>query len=487
MKQPMNEALTYDDVLVVPAYSEVRPKQVDTSTRLTRNIILQVPLLSAPMDTVTEHRLAIAIALHGGFGFIHKNMSPEAQAEEVRLVKRYENGFIEDPVTVQPEDKISDVNEIRETKGYKKVPVVDANGVLVGLVTEQDYFLPDDLDVPVKFKMKPVDEITIEHHGIDLKQANRIIREKKLSVLPIVDGQGRLMALVTRKDLEKNELFPLATKDEHKSLRVGGAISVGEAAVERAMLLAEAGVDALVVDVAHGHSKGVLQTIHVLKKELPNVDVIGGNIATVEGAKALIQAGADAVKVGVGPGSICTTRIVAGIGMPQLTAVMEAVKGRSKKDVPIIADGGIRYSGDIVKALVAGAETVMLGGLFAGTDEAPGDVAHEDGKMFKSYRGMGSAEAMKAGSKDRYGQGDVEDENDFIPEGVPARVPYRGPVERQMHQLVGGLRAGMAYIGAETIPELAVKGEFVRITSAGITESHPHSLGGFTATSNYKG
>lgn len=485
MKHSFTEALTYDDVLVLPAYSEVRPKQVDTSTRLTQNIILRVPILSAPMDTVTEHRLAIAVALYGGFGVIHKNMPAEQQAEEVRLVKRFENGFIEDPVTVQPEDKIRDVNAIREAKGYKKIPVVDAGGKLVGLITEQDYFIPDDNDVPVKFKMKPVQEITVEHEGINLKQANTIIREKKLSVLPIVSSAGKLVALVTRKDLEKNELFPLATKDAHKSLRVGGAISVGEPALARAKLLAEAGVDALVVDVAHGHSKGVLETITQLKKELPGVDVIAGNIATAEGAKALVQAGADAVKVGVGPGSICTTRIVAGIGMPQLTAVMEAVRGRGKAAVPVIADGGIRYSGDIVKALVAGAETVMLGNLLAGTDESPGEVVHEEGKIFKSYRGMGSTEAMKAGSKDRYGQSDTQAEEEFIPEGVPARVVYRGAVEKQLYQLVGGVRAGMAYIGAQSIPELPVKGEFVRITNAGMRESHPHSLSGFQTTSNY--
>lgn len=486
MKHPLTEAFTYDDVLVVPSYSEIRPREVNTATRLTRNISLSVPLVSSPMDTVTEHRMAIAMALYGGIGIIHKNMPAEAQAEEVRMVKRFENGFIEDPIAVQPEELIASVARIRQDKGYKKIPVVDGNKKLVGLITEQDYFVPDDLGVPVKFKMKPLQEIITAKQGIDLKEANTIIREKKLSVLPIIDESGKLTALVTRKDLEKNEQFPYATKDAHKSLRVGAAISVGEAALERAHLLAKAGVDVLVVDVAHGHSKGVLETIMQCKKEFPGVEIIGGNIATAEAAKALVRAGADAIKVGVGPGSICTTRVIAGVGVPQLTAVMEAVEGRGNADVPVIADGGVRYSGDIVKALVAGAESVMLGNLFAGTDETPGEILHTEGKIFKSYRGMGSTEAMKAGSKDRYGQSDVQEESDFIPEGVPARVPYRGAVERQIHQLIGGVRAGMAYVGAGTIEELPEKGSFVRITQAGRTESHPHSLeGGFTATSNY--
>lgn len=489
MRQEFPEAFTYDDVLIVPNDSEIRPRQTDVSTRLTKNIRLNNPLVSAPMDTVTEHRLAIQMALLGGLGILHKNMPAEIQAEEVRRVKRFENGFIEDPVTVQPEDHIADVAKIRREQGYKKIPVVDAKGTLVGLITEQDYFLPDDLDVPVKFKMRPVEEIVTAAHGIDLKGANTVIREKKLAVLPTVDRSGKLVALVTRKDLEKNELFPHATKDEKKQLRVGAAVSLGDDAIRRAKLLVKAGADVLVVDVAHGHSKGVVETVKRLKREkdLEGADVIAGNVATAEGAKVLVRAGVDAVKVGVGPGSICTTRVIAGVGVPQLSAVLAAVRGRGKADVPIIADGGIRFSGDIVKALTAGAESVMIGNLFAGTDESPGKIVHEDGKVFKNYRGMGSVEAMREGSKDRYGQAEVEDEHDFIPEGVPGRVPYRGPLEKQVIQMVGGIRAGMAYIGAATIPEMPKKGTFIRITQAGKDESHPHSLSGFRANANYQG
>ncbi|MFA6271645.1 MAG: IMP dehydrogenase [Patescibacteria group bacterium] len=472
------ETLTFDDVLLVPLKSSILPNETDIKTRLTRRINLNIPLISSPMDTVTEHRLAIALALHGGIGIIHKNMPADKQAQEVSYVKRFENGFIENPVTLQPEDPIDDAAEIRDKKGYKKIPVVDKNNKLVGMITEQDYFVPDDLKLPIKFKMKRLNEIVVAKHGITLQQANTIIREKKLTALPIVNKQGKLVSMVTRKDLEKNEQHPNACKDNKKQLRVGAAISVGPEALERAKYLVAAGVDVLVVDTAHGHTKGVLDTVRALKKNklFSNVDVIAGNVATEEGTRDLIRAGADAVKVGVGPGSICTTRVVAGIGVPQISAILAAVKGRGKSNIPIIADGGIRYSGDIVKALGAKADSVMIGSLFAGCDETPGEIEYEGGKMYKSYRGMGSKEAMVHGSKDRYGQGEQSDSEKLVPEGVSARVIYKGLVSRHIYQLVGGIRSGMGYIGSKTIPELHNKAKFIKISPAGLRESHPHDV-----------
>lgn len=475
----MNESFTFDDVLLKPGYSAVRPHQVNLRHSLSRRVPLNLPIVSAPMDTVTEHKMAIAMAAAGGLGIIHKNLPPEIQAEEVTRVKRWENGFIEDPVTLRPEQHISDAVAIEQEYGYNKIPIVSTANKLVGLLTDLDYFFPNDLGLPIKLKMKPLKELTVATKGISLQQANTIIRTKKLSVLPVVDRKGTLVALVTRTDLLKNEAFPFANKDEKKQLLVGAAVSVGDQALERAKALVAAGVDVLVIDVAHGHSAGVIETLRRMKKSsfFKGVDIIAGNVATAEGTKALIDAGADAVKVGVGPGAICTTRVVAGIGVPQLTAIMEAATARLKtrKNVPIIADGGLKYSGDIVKALAAGADSVMTGSLLAGTDEAPGEIIHDQGRTYKSYRGMGSVGAMVKGSADRYAQAEA-DTDSLIAEGVEGRVPYRGPVHRQLLQLAGGVRAGFAYLGAKTITDAHRKAQFVRITNAGLTESHPFGV-----------
>ncbi|OGF19437.1 IMP dehydrogenase [Candidatus Falkowbacteria bacterium RIFCSPLOWO2_02_FULL_45_15] len=474
----MQETFTFDDVLLAPQYSEIRPKDAVLDGRLTRHIAMRLPIMSAPMDTVTEHRLAIALALAGGIGVIHKNLTADQQAREVRLVKRFENGFITEPVTVGPDDTIQAVHDIRIKKGYKAAPVVDKEGKLLGLITKLDYFWPHDKDKLVREAMVPTQKLITAPADISLEQANDIIYTKKLGVLCLADAAGRLSAIVTRKDLEKNEMYPQANKDHNKSLRVGAAVSVGEAALERARLLVGSGVNVIVVDVAHGHSRGVMDTVKMLKADAitKSIDVIAGNVATEAGVKALIAAGADAVKVGVGPGSICTTRVVAGIGVPQLSAVLEAVKGRGRSKVPIIADGGIRYSGDIVKALAAGADSVMIGGLFAGAEESPGDTEYYQGRMYKSYRGMGSLGAMSHGSADRYGQASTVEATQFVPEGIEGRIQYRGPVAAIIHQLAGGVRAGMAYVGAKTIPELQQKAEFIKITPAGWRESHPHDI-----------
>ncbi|PIY96764.1 MAG: IMP dehydrogenase [Candidatus Kerfeldbacteria bacterium CG_4_10_14_0_8_um_filter_42_10] len=472
------ETLTFDDVLLVPMKSAVLPKETEISTRLTKKISLKIPLLSSPMDTVTECKMAIALALQGGIGIIHKNLTPENQAKEVTYVKRFENGFIENPVTLQPEDKISEVAEIKNTKGYKKIPIVDGKNKLVGLITELDYFLPEDEKLPVKFRMKPIEKTVVGRQGITLKRANIIIRDNNLSVLPIVDKTGRLVSMVTRSDLEKNELYPNACKDEKKQLRVGAAIAVGNEALERARLLTGAGADVLVIDTAHGHSQGVLDTLRALKKDrlFSKIEIIVGNVATEEGTRDLIRAGADAIKVGVGSGSICTTRIIAGVGVPQISAIKAAVKGRGKNNVPIISDGGVRYSGDIVKALAAGADSVMIGGLFAGCDETPGRVEYEGGRMYKSYRGMGSLEAMTHGSKDRYGQADQKDATKLVPEGITGKVLYKGHLADYVYQIIGGLRSGMGYLGAATIKELQQKAHFIKISNAGLKESHPHDI-----------
>lgn len=485
----MQEGLTFDDILLLPRFSNIRSRDISLETKLSRNLTLRAPLMSAPMDTVTEHRMAIALALAGGIGIIHRNLAPEAQANEIRLVKRFENGFIVDPVTIGPDETISKVYKIRQERGYKKVPVVGKNGRLAGLITSLDYFWPDDKAKKVRELMTRVKDLATAPDNITLARANEIIRKKKLDILCLVSAKGKLSAIVTRRDLEKNETYPNANKDSHKRLRVGGAVSFKEDSFERAKILLEAGVDVLVIDTAHGHSQGVLEMLSRLKKDkiTRDIDVIAGNIGTAEGAAALIAAGADAVKVGIGPGSICTTRVIAGIGVPQITAVLEAVKGRGKrKDVPIIADGGIKYSGDIVKALAAGADSVMIGGLFAGTDEAPGETEYFGGRMHKTYRGMGSISAMKRGSAERYGQYAVSEDDKFIPEGIEGRVLYRGPVDKTIYQLLGGLKAGLAYAGARTITELQKKAQFVKITNAGLRESHPHDVEITKESPNYQ-
>jgi len=487
MFSQFEETLTFDDVLLVPQHSSILPKDAVLHTQLTNEIKLKLPFLSAPMDTVTESKMAIAMALSGGIGIIHKNLSIDEQVKEIQKVKRFENGFIEDPITVGPDDKIQKVIEIREEHHFKKNPVVDADGRLVGMITDVDYFIPEDGDIVVGERMIPLQRMTVAKAGISLDEANRMIREHRLKTLCVVDEAGRLVSIVTRKDMEKNHLFPNATKNELKQLRAGAAIGPGRAGIERAEALVAAKTDVIVIDTAHGHSDGVIETLRELKSKYPRQQIIAGNIATAEAALALIEAGADAVKVGIGPGSICTTRVVAGIGVPQLSAIFEVVRAveSAARPVPVIADGGIKTSGDIVKALAAGASTVMMGNVFAGTDESPGRVEYVNGRMYKIYRGMGSLEAMEEGSKDRYGQADVNERNKFVPEGVSGRVAYKGPVDRILYQLAGGLQSGMGYNGAKTISDLHAKAQFVRITGAGLKESHPHDLRSFDKAPNY--
>ena len=478
MKNPtITEAFTYDDLLLTPGYSDVAPSDAVLAGHFSTHVPLNLPIVSSPMDTVTEHAMAIAMALQGGLGIIHKNLTPDEQAAEVRLVKRYENGFIVDPVTVALTDTVETLKNIHDDKGYKKIPVVDGDGMLLGIVTELYYSWPDDRTKTVAEVMKPVDKLVTAPHTVSLKQANDIIRKEKLSVLCVVDKAGRLRSIVTRRDLEKNISFPNANKDADKNLRVGAAIGVGTDMLERAQKLAAADVDVIVVDTAHGHSKGVIDTVKKLKKQewMKGVDVVAGNVATARAAKDLIAAGVDGIKVGIGPGSICTTRIVAGIGVPQASAIMDVVSGAAGH-VPVIADGGIKYSGDIVKALALGASCVMLGGLLAGSEESPGEMEYIDGRMYKSYRGMGSLAAMQKGSKDRYGQGNVTESGKFVPEGIEGRIAYRGPVDKILYQLAGGLRAGMGYVGAKNLTELVARAHFVRITTAGLKESHPHDV-----------
>lgn len=485
----MQEALTFDDVLLKPRFSEILPGEAVTETRFSKNVPLKIPIVSSPMDTVTESRMAIALALEGGIGIIHKNLSPERQAEEVGLVKRFENGFINDPAVVSPDDTVDDLYAIFSDKGYKKIPVVDRNKKLVGLMTEIDYFWPHDKGRKIKEVMTPIKDLVTAPANINLSRANDIIRTKKLAVLCTVDAAGKLKAIVTRRDLEKNKSYPNSNKDANKHLYVGAAVGVGKDMLARAFALAEVGVDALVVDTAHGHSRGVIEAVRKLKKEkkLKGVDIVAGNVATGEGARALVAAGVDGVKVGVGPGSICTTRIVAGIGAPQLSAVMEAAAGIGKeKNIPVIADGGIKYSGDIVKALAGGAESVMIGSLLAGAEESPGEMEFINGRMYKLYRGMGSLAAMKEGSKDRYGQADITSSRKFVPEGIEGKILYRGPVEKIVYQLIGGLRAGMGYTGSKTIKDLRKNAEFVKITDSGRRESHPHDVAMIKDAPNYR-
>jgi IMP dehydrogenase len=475
----MQEALTYDDILLIPQYSEILPSETQTESKFSRNIPLKIPIISSPMDTVTEHKMAIALALQGGIGIIHKNLSIEKQAEEVRLVKRYENGFIVDPITVSPDSSVDDLHKIHEEKGYTKIPVVDENKKLLGIVTELYYLWPEDKNLKAKDVMKPAEKLITISDKASLKEANDLIRKEKLSVLCVVDKNGKLKSIVSRRDLEKNQSYPIANKDENKHLYVGAAVGVGKELLERAHAVVDAGADVLVVDAAHGHSKGIIDAIKTLKGEKfsKKIDVVAGNVATQKGALDLIAAGVDGVKVGVGPGSICTTRVVAGIGVPQVTAIIEAVKAKAKdKGVAIIADGGIKYSGDMVKALALGADCVMLGGLLAGAEESPGETEFVDGLMYKTYRGMGSLAAMSQGSKDRYGQAEVKESGKFVPEGIEGRTIYRGPVEKIIYQLIGGLRSGMGYNGAKTIKDLQKKAEVVKITGAGLKESHPHDI-----------
>jgi len=488
MFKQFDETFTFDDVLLVPQKSSILPKDAILKTKLTSGIELNIPFISAPMDTVTEHKTAIIMALSGGIGIIHKNLTIEEQVEEVKLVKRFKNGFIENPITVSINDNLDKVVEIRKKYGYKKVPVVDKNGKLVGLVGDTDYLMPFDQGKSVKNKMEKLDKLIIAKKGISLDKANKIIKDSKLRTLLLIDNAGKLVSIVTRKDLEKNDDYPASTKNIKKQLCVGAAIGAGALAIERAEELIKAGVDVLVIDTAHGHSKGVIDTLKTIKKKHKQQQIIVGNIATGEAAKELILAGADAIKVGIGPGSICTTRIIAGIGVPQLSAVMEVAKAvkSMKKNIPVIADGGIKSSGDIVKALAAGASAVMMGNMFAGTDESPGRVQFMDGRMYKTYRGMGSLDAMDKGSKDRYGQADVKDKQKYVPEGVSGKVPYKGPIDRIIYQMAGGLRSGMGYNGAKTIDVLQKRAKFVKISAASVRENHPHDLGEIDSAPNYR-
>ena len=486
--------LTFDDVLLLPGPTDVIPSEADTSSWLSRNIQVRIPLVSAAMDTVTEARLAIAMARQGGIGILHRNLPIDEQAQQVDLVKRSEAGMVTHPVTTTPDATLAQVDALCSKFRISGLPVVDKDGLLVGIVTNRDMRFESDFSRTVAEVMTPMPLITAPV-GVDKEVALGLLARNKIEKLPLVDAGGRLQGLITVKDFTKSEQFPLATKDPAGRLRVGAAVGFFDDAWKRAMALVEAGVDVIVVDTANGHAAGVVDMIKRLKAETAarDVDVIGGNVATKAGAQALIDAGADGIKVGVGPGSICTTRVVAGVGVPQVTAIYEASLAAKQARVPVIGDGGLQYSGDIAKALVAGADTVMLGSLLAGCEESPGELVFINGKQFKSYRGMGSLGAMqsrgrgKSYSKDRYFQGDVSDDDKLVPEGVEGQVPYRGPLAAVAHQLVGGLRQSMFYVGARTIPALQENGQFVRITAAGLKESHPHDIRMTVEAPNYSG
>jgi IMP dehydrogenase len=468
------EALTYDDVLLLPGYSEVLPRDTDTTSHITRNIKLNIPLVSAAMDTVTEAKLAISMALEGGIGIIHKNMTIEQQAIQVRKVKRSQSGMILDPITLNVNSSAGDAEQIMRENKIGGIPVVDENKKLIGIITNRDLRFQKNMSTPVIDIMTRENLITASAE-VGLVEAEEILQKHKIEKLPIVDKEGRLTGLITYKDILKNRDRPNACKDEYGRLRVGAAVGVTPDMIDRIHALKTAGVDLVSIDTAHGHSKGVIDAARNVKKEFPDLDLIVGNVATGEAAKALVEAGADGIKVGVGPGSICTTRVIAGVGVPQLYAVYESARAIEGSGVPVIADGGIRFSGDVVKALAGGASTVMIGSLLAGTEEAPGEVILYEGRKFKTYRGMGSVEAMEEGSKDRYFQDAEDDIKKLVPEGIVGRVPYKGLVAEVLYQLVGGLRAGMGYIGSSSIPDMK-KAKFVKMTAAGSAESHPHDI-----------
>ena len=477
------EGVTFDDVLLIPAYSEVLPNQVNLTTKFSRNITLNVPLISAAMDTVTESQMAIAIAREGGIGVIHKNMSIEEQARQVHAVKRAENGMIYDPVTIKRGSTVQDALNMMHEYKIGGIPVVDDERNLVGIVTNRDLRFERDLTKVIDEVMTK-ENLVVTSQSTNLEEAADILQNHKIEKLPVVDKNGKLVGLVTYKDITKAKDKPNAAKDSLGRLRVAAGIGVTKDSLERARALVESGVDALVIDTAHGHTKGVVEVLRQVKNAFPQVDVVVGNIATGDAAKYLVENGADGVKVGIGPGSICTTRIIAGIGVPQLSAVYDVAKALEGTGVPLIADGGIRYSGDIVKALAAGAYSVMLGGMFAGVEESPGETIIFNGRKFKTYRGMGSLEAMEKGSKDRYFQGNVSDNKKLVPEGIAARVPYKGTLYEVAYQMLGGLRAGMGYCGAPTIEALH-HAQFVKITNAGMQESHPHDVAITSEAPNY--
>ena len=471
----VQEGLTYDDVLLVPDYSEILPKEVNIGSFFTKSIKLNTPIVSAAMDTVTEYKLAIAIAQEGGIGVLHKNMSISDQAAQIRRVKRSESGMIQDPVTLFNTATIGDALKIMADNKIGGIPVVDEEDKLLGIVTNRDLRFEKDFKKPVVKVMTAFSKVITAQKGITLKQAEEILQQHKIEKLPIVDKTNKLVGLITYKDIIKIKVRPNACKDERGRLRVAAAVGVTADTLLRVDALVEAGVDAIIIDTAHGHSKGVIDKLKEVKKKYKNLQVIVGNIATGKAALALVKAGADAVKVGIGPGSICTTRVIAGVGVPQLTAILEVAMALKGTGVPLIADGGVRFTGDVVKALAAGAGTVMMGGMFAGTEESPGETIIFEGRKFKSYRGMGSLEAMQKGSKDRYFQDDEDDIKKLVPEGISGRVPYKGSLAEIMYQIIGGLRAGMGYCGAKDIKDLQ-QAKFIRITAAGVKESHPHDV-----------
>ncbi len=482
----LQKALTFDDVLLVPAQSDILPRDVSLRTRLTRAISLNIPIISAAMDTVTEARLAITLAQEGGIGIVHKNMNAKAQAAEVAKVKRFESGVVKDPMTISPDMAVREVMELSRRLKFSGLPVVDASGKVVGIVTNRDLRFETNLDQPIANIMTPRERLVTVKEGASLEEATALLHKYRLERVLVVNDTFELKGLVTVKDIQKATEHPLACKDEQGRLRVGAAVGVGADNDERIELLAAAGVDVIVVDTAHGHSRGVLKRVEWVKKRFPNVQVIGGNIATAKAATALVEHGADAVKVGIGPGSICTTRIVAGVGVPQISAVANVADALSGTGIGIIADGGIRFSGDIAKALAAGAHCVMLGGLLAGTEEAPGEVELYQGRSYKSYRGMGSLGAMQQGSKDRYFQDAESNADKLVPEGIEGRVPYKGSALNVIHQLIGGVRSSMGYLGCNSIDEMHEKAEFVQITAAGIRESHVHDVQIVKEAPNYR-
>jgi IMP dehydrogenase len=481
----LQQALTFDDVLLVPAHSIVMPREVNLSTQLTRNIKLNIPLVSAAMDTVTEAPLAIALAQEGGLGVIHKNMTAALQAAHVSRVKRFESGVVNDPVTIAPHMTVRDVIALTQKHKISGLPVVDGDKI-VGIVTNRDLRFETNLDQAISNIMTPRDRLITVREGASRDEAIRLLHQHRLERVLVIDDRDVLKGLITVKDIQKSHDHPNACKDNHGRLRVGAAVGVGEGTEDRVEALAAAGVDVIVVDTAHGHSQGVLDRVKWVKKNYPKIEVIGGNIATADAAKALVDAGADGVKVGIGPGSICTTRIVAGVGVPQISAISNVAKALEKSGVPFIADGGIRFSGDISKAIAAGAYSVMLGGMFAGTEEAPGEVELFQGRSYKSYRGMGSVGAMQKGSSDRYFQESDGNPDKLVPEGIEGRVPYKGSVLAVIHQLMGGLRASMGYVGAANITQMREKAEFVQITSAGMRESHVHDVQITKEAPNYR-
>jgi IMP dehydrogenase len=483
----IHEALTFDDVLLEPAYSEILPREVLLKTELTRALTLNIPIVSAAMDTVTEARLAITLAQEGGIGIIHKNMPPKAQARQVRQVKKFESGVIHDPITVSPDATIREVIDLTRSKNISGVPVVEGED-LVGIVTHRDLRFETQRDAPVSAVMTPKDRLVTVREGADKDEVLGLLHRHRIEKVLVVDKAFKLRGMITVKDIQKAHDYPLACKDERGALRVGAAVGTGADTEERVSLLVEAGVDVVIVDTAHGHTRGVIDRVKAIKRDYPNLQLIAGNIVTGEAAKALIEAGVDGVKVGIGPGSICTTRIVAGVGVPQITAVSEVTKALEGTGVPAIADGGVRYSGDIAKALAAGAHSTMIGGLFAGTEESPGDVELYQGRSYKSYRGMGSVGAMsqRHGSSDRYFQDSAEQLEKLVPEGIEGRVPYKGSIVAIVHQLIGGLRAAMGYTGCRDIHELRTRSNFVRITGAGRRESHVHDVTIVKEPPNYR-